>query len=559
MEFIVQTVKNLNIHIERESFALIQNSWNDNKLKTQYSLYYLGTPSKREQTFIGTVKILKLDQEPDLLHTITKNFKRLPDDFASLGQSLDYYQRISELPEPTSYQLLKSLNDVIDTPSLQKKFERQYGWEKSIYREFDEPQIFTDLATSLLRKKFDNLAGDKLSFKFHVKDSETAIEFTFGNWTPNQTNNNLLTNRIITIIGRNGSGKSTLLSRLSRVAYASEDDRKNPALTRLGTIYPSNIGFPRIITISYSPFDSFKVPGVNSELFQDDANNISSAEAASIHKQERNQIAHDIASGSGRFIFCGLRDIAQEVLNSDDSNNESTDTLSFDRENRTSPKPVELMADEFERNLKKITLQQDIALLDEALFHIESENAFGYDEALLSASALLKSDIKKSFMSWSTGHKIVMQIIASLLAHTTQSSLVLIDEPETHLHPPLLAALMHSIRNILDRKNAFSIIATHSPIILQETLSRNVNIISRDNCSISIKPPTIETFGESIGTLTTEVFELNSRTTDFYKTLREISETYENIEEIESLFTPRGMSSQARAFVIGCLAQKRAR
>ncbi|MBW6100166.1 ATP-binding protein [Escherichia coli] len=50
--------------------------------------------------------------------------------------------------------------------------------------------------------------------------------------------------------------------------------------------------------------------------------------------------------------------------------------------------------------------------------------------------------------------------------------LVLFDEPETHLHPPLLAVLMSALRIVLNEVDAFAIVATHSPVVVQETLSK---------------------------------------------------------------------------------------
>ncbi|RWX58039.1 hypothetical protein [Mesorhizobium sp. M2A.F.Ca.ET.039.01.1.1] len=56
------------------------------------------------------------------------------------------------------------------------------------------------------------------------------------------------------------------------------------------------------------------------------------------------------------------------------------------------------------------------------------------DVAGTDRQALLGADPRSSFLGWSTGHKITMHAIASLVAHTTRKSVVLFDEPETHLH-----------------------------------------------------------------------------------------------------------------------------
>jgi energy-coupling factor transporter ATP-binding protein EcfA2 len=102
----------------------------------------------------------------------------------------------------------------------------------------------------------------------------------------------LLPERIIVLIGRNGSGKSTLLSRLAHLAFASLPDRATKRLKDMGQLFPPSIGFLRVITISYSAFDSFVVPGVAARDIE--------------------QTTKDIRSGESRFVFCGLRDLVAE-------------------------------------------------------------------------------------------------------------------------------------------------------------------------------------------------------------------------------------------------------
>lgn len=181
---------------------------------------------------------------------------------------------------------------------------------------------------------------------------------------------------------------------------------------------------------------------------------------------------------------------------------------------------------------------------------ISSDVSFDTGQGLADLEKFLTDNPKQRFLSWSTGHKIVMQIMASLVAHITPRSLVLIDEPETHLHPPLLAALMHSVRFILSNQEAFGIVATHSPVVLQETLAQHVYIIRREGTTTQLFRPSIETFGENVGMLTSEVFGMNSDVTDFHKVLDQMVVSLKSVSAIEEKFLPHGMSNQARAYVM---------
>ena len=159
------------------------------------------------------------------------------------------------------------------------------------------------------------------------------------------------------------------------------------------------------------------------------------------------------------------------------------------------------------------------------------------------------------FRGWSTGHKIVMHAVASLVAYTEPKSIVLFDEPETHLHPPLLASFMHAVRLILRQNDAFAVVATHSPVVVQETLAQHVAIIRRVGGETRIHNPSIETYGESVGEITNEIFGLTSDATDYHTVLNKLAESGLGLEEIDGLFRD-GLSLQARAFVMTLLANR---
>jgi class 3 adenylate cyclase len=145
-----------------------------------------------------------------------------------------------------------------------------------------------------------------------------------------------------------------------------------------------------------------------------------------------------------------------------------------------------------------------------------------------------------------------------LVAHTVRRSLVLYDEPETHLHPPLIAALMKAIRIILEERNAFAVVATHSPVVIQETLARHVRVVRRIGDSFHIITPDHETFGENAGALTYDVFGLSASVADYQEVLDLLIAQLATVDEVEQLFTG-GISAQARAYVMAGFAAKKSR
>lgn len=530
-------------------FALQQDNWNDFSFQTLYHLYYRPEDEDGESIFVGSVKILKSGQTAADTQQITTDFDSLGREFCSLGQSLDYYMRLNSLSENDRQDILSALRDIVAMQDIGGDFEDEEGWSTSLFRNISLRESYLQDAEAILTNSFSNLPDLDLPFSFLPAGWRKPLDLEFGAPEPDAYNGPwrrvgprrkrvLLPRRIAVLIGRNNSGKSTLLSRIARVAFASPQDRTLTHVSQIGSFDPVDIGFMRIITISYSAFDSFRVPGV--------------------YESDLEQIARDIEKGEGRFIFCGLRNIVAEVR--DDLSyaagktsieDERVELTPEDWRNSTHLKSLSQLADEFERLIHRIEQNGQIGLFQSAVVPLLADPSFS-DLEEKTIEALLGDDSRSAFLAWSTGHKIALHIIASVIAHAVRKSLVLFDEPETHLHPPLIAALMHSLRIVLEETNAFALIATHSPVVLQETLARHVRIIRRIGDHFEIHNPETETFGENVGILTYDAFGLTATTTDFHDILDLLIEGCGSLEEIDALFTPH-LSGQARAYVMARL------
>lgn len=66
-----------------------------------------------------------------------------------------------------------------------------------------------------------------------------------------------------------------------------------------------------------------------------------------------------------------------------------------------------------------------------------------------------------------------------------------------------------------------AIVATHSPVVLQEVPRSCAWILNRSGLSSRADRPRHETFGENVGTLTHEVFGLEVMQTGFYRMISE--------------------------------------
>ncbi|EOW6575054.1 AAA family ATPase, partial [Escherichia coli] len=132
---------------------------------------------------------------------------------------------------------------------------------------------------------------------------------------------------------------------------------------------------------------------------------------------------------------------------------------------------------------------------------------------------LFYDNIQKYLLRMSSGHAIVLFTITRLVDVVGEKSLVLFDEPEVHLHPPLLSAFLRTLSDLLDARNGVAIIATHSPVVLQEVPKSCVWKVLRSREAINIIRPDIETFGENLGVLTREVFLLEVTNSGYHHLL----------------------------------------
>ncbi|HIF9315413.1 TPA: AAA family ATPase, partial [Photobacterium damselae] len=531
-------------------FYLRQDNWNDHSFQTQYHLLLSGAHSlDGEAVSIGDVKILKRGQQSSDTHLLTVgDFTHLDQNFCSLGQSLDYYERLANIaPEVRNY-LFSALNDVVISPDLKSKFKNEEGWKVSVMRYIDEDDDIFVLSPLMISRNYEKLPSIELSFKFKNSSLLEPIEFNFD--SPAYAYQEKLPSRISVLVGRNGSGKSTLLSKISRVAFASGADRRDPVLRQVGEFEPIGLGFPKIINISYSAFDSFQIPG--------------------IYIQEKEQILKDMGDGKGRYIFCGIRNIRKELdisinnMLTDERGRLTKEEILKDRQSFTQLKSIESLLEEVRLLLKVIIEREKLDVLFDVFDILSKESSF-YDLIKDIDPVNVEIAIPEMFINSSTGHKFVIHSIINIIAHAEKRSLILFDEPETHLHPPLLAVLMSSIRHILGKLDAFAIVATHSPVVVQETLSRHVNIIRRKGDLTKVMAPEIQSFGENLASITSHVFSLSTDVTDFHGELDKLVNNLRSgfiipsdtalTETIEKLFDGE-ISMQARAYIMSLLAHQ---
>jgi predicted ATPase len=160
------------------------------------------------------------------------------------------------------------------------------------------------------------------------------------------------------------------------------------------------------------------------------------------------------------------------------------------------------------------------------------------------------------FKRLSSGHAIVLLTMTRLVEVVDERTLVLLDEPEGHLHPPLLSAFIRALSDLLVKRNGVAIVATHSPVVLQEVPRSCAWKLRRAREVAVVERPTVETFGENVGILTREVFGFEVTKSGFHRLLNEAVSTRRLGYGAVLRHFDHQLGAEARAIVQALIAER---
>ncbi|WP_404274727.1 AAA family ATPase [Exiguobacterium undae] len=210
------------------------------------------------------------------------------------------------------------------------------------------------------------------------------------------------------------------------------------------------------------------------------------------------------------YYYVGVKSIGAKTKSQEDLKNEFYNSISI-----ILSKKRHFYLHRMLEILSADSILNNFGLIDilEAFFDSSKENE------IVEEYSVLFSEI---FDDLSSGHQIILLSVCKIVELIVEKTLILIDEPETHLHPPLLSAFIRAISEITIVENAVAILATHSPVVLQEVPKSCVSVIRKHGNRLDVRQPRFETFGENVGVLTEEVFGLEIPKTGFHTLLKSI-------------------------------------
>ncbi|MCD0277446.1 AAA family ATPase [Xanthomonas melonis] len=402
-------------------------------------------------------------------------------------------------------QVLRGLRDVASDLDL---FEARLGEDvmsNSLLRDIRQENV----RSRLNRITRGNAALTKFNFRYTLQNGEdvppATLDFVVRPDSVPPTNVHVL-------IGRNGVGKSRCIRGLTEALLGREGDPNQPPgiIELVRAPLESEWSFAGLVLVSFSAFDNYDLEPVASDA-------MGSTQVGLRHKTTIN--------GQDQF---GMKS------------------------------PAELAID-FRRSLERCRSGLKAERWRDAVRTLETDDLF----AEADVTALLneapepewKERAESKFERLSSGHAIILLTVTRLVELVDEKTLVLLDEPEGHLHPPLLSAFVRCLSDLLIKRNGVAIIASHSPVVLQEVPKSCVWKLRRSRSVSVAERPTLETFGENVGLLTREVFGLEVTRAGFHQLLRKAVAEGRSFESVIDYFNDQ-IGLEAKAITQALIAER---
>lgn len=489
-------------------FCLVWDNWNDYSFYTLFGAFYVDENSQKHD--LGALRIGFVGQEKyQRVFAVDYSFDYIGDDYFSLGTSEEYYEKLNGLPSAVRELILENLNDIAKNPQI---------FAIAVNEPVVQISFFRDLHPDTVLGQFKRLADGGVSltpysFEFRTKlaDYQEYVNLLF-----DILPDSLPPTNIHVLIGRNGVGKTTLIDNMidSLTVLGNLFGRGSFKFNRISSLDHEVNSFANLISVSFSVFDEIDL-----------------------------RLDEEFINGM-KYSYIGMRKPARG------------DVSEFELKN------LDTLAEEFYESLMVCNSRSLLERLTQALKTLSSDPNFekaNLIDLINELQITSKQDVLDRFKTLSSGHKIILLTITKLVEKLQEKSLILMDEPEAHLHPPLLSAFIRAVSDLLITTNGAAIVATHSPVILQEVPKSCVWKLRRPGSNLVAERLTRESFGENVGTLTNDVFGLEVKDSGFYKLLGEAVKSKDyNYQSILDSFNHQ-LGSEAKSIIMALIANYKKR
>lgn len=186
----------------------------------------------------------------------------------------------------------------------------------------------------------------------------------------------------------------------------------------------------------------------------------------------------------------------------------------------------------------------------------ESMRSCGFDRVGCPLRAAIRdsSAFDSALLICSAGEQLAAIVLTRLVAYLDRGRLIVFDEPELHMHPNLLAALLRTIHSLLVEFDAFCLIGTHSPFPLQELPSACIKVVTLVDDVPIVQGIDAQTFGASLAEIVEAAFPERREEKNFASILRKLRDSGVDREKLRTALG--GEESRGLGFYLAALARR---
>lgn len=476
------------------AFVLAFNDgWNDYSKMTSFDLFYYDSEGVGKH--MGPLKIA-IENAGLIVDMQDSILNVLPDSFTQLDPSF------CSLGVSDAY--YRNLKD-----TLKRDFEsvlfamRDIAFFPENREAFESNSI---LHGSLFRYEKDERRARQIRYQLYGYDLSNLYKFKYFYKPPyfdgvvdinlDFSGDGEIPSRIFALIGKNGTGKTQLISSLPLDISKKEDKLFSPRAPL----------FSKVIALSYSIFDRFQIPR---------------------------------KSSSFNYIYCGLRNEQGDIM---------TERGQNQRFHNTAKKIQRIGRLDAWRNSLLLFLDDETV---NQMISVKENTETARIEYEISSTGI--TAVRKRL---SSGQNILLNYVSDITANIMYDSLILFDEPETHLHPNAVNELINIIYELVNQYQSYCLLATHSPLVIRELFSKNVLVIERHENVPSIRRVGMESFGENLSVLTDEVFGNRDVPKHYKNIIDNLVKNGHTFEEIVEMLQTTGspLSLNARIYLKSILS-----
>jgi predicted ATPase len=477
------------------SIYVSTDKWNDFGHRTQFFFDVLNDSELIKRPF--RLAFLGTEEQPaTVIRNAMESTRKLhvaadtlPQFFSLQHGMNEYRELVSALGSEKATTILLSINDLVavrrlsPTPSWVEEATKSEIFTHSLVRNSEAFFAYYNAKSILSGLTEENLhvisKEIDLTFKLNGFKNEHNFHFKFDT-------KSLIPKRISVLIGKNGVGKSRALHEIVRASIDGTDSLTNTLGER-----PQ---ISRIIAIctpgeTEATFPSVPIQGARINYVRLSAAPGERADGGD--GQTLPEVILQLARNYDSIKDVYRWEIFEEAISK---------ILPFESL-RIIP-PLRPLKDEISSQVMKVMGAVDIIDLR------RGGEQRCLDAALrLDHSGDLVRQIEGESVPLSSGQLSFIRLAAQLCLHIENGSLLLIDEPETHLHPNLITDLVAMLNRILELSGSVAIVATHSAYLVREVPGSQVHVI-RENAErlIEVVQPRLKTFGADVGSISNFVF-----------------------------------------------------